>query len=105
MLESEYQLKLIKKLRRMFPGAIILKNDSSYQQGIPDLTILWGPYWALLEVKASKDAEQQANQEWFIDEASKMAFGAFIYPENEAEVLNALQRSFQNSWPARLSQR
>lgn len=97
MLESVYQSRLIKKLRRLFPGCIILKNDSSYIQGIPDLTILWGPYWALLEVKASEDADQQPNQEYYVDLANEMSFGAFIYPENEAEILDALQQAFKPS--------
>jgi hypothetical protein len=51
--ENAYQAKLIRKLKRMFPDCEVLKNDPNYLQGILDLTILWGPYWAMLEVKAS----------------------------------------------------
>ena len=40
MLESNFQAQLIKELKKMFPGCIVIKNDSSYIQGIPDLTIL-----------------------------------------------------------------
>lgn len=96
MLERVYQGRLIKKLKRMFPGCIVLKNDSEYQQGIPDLTIFWGPHWAFLEVKASYDSPSEPNQEYFIEEARKMSFGAFIYPENEVEVLNDLQFAFSS---------
>ena len=48
MLESRYQGLLIKRLRAMFPGCVILKNDTDYIQGFPDLTILWRRYWGVL---------------------------------------------------------
>lgn len=94
MLEREYQSRLIKKLRRLFPGCIILKNDTDYLQGIPDLLILYGCRWAALEVKASDDADVQPNQEYYIDQMDEMSFASFIWPEIEEEVLHALQRSF-----------
>jgi hypothetical protein len=102
MLESVYQSNLIKKLRRRFPGCIILKNDSGYLQGIPDLLILFQDKWALLEVKVSADAEQQPNQEYYIDRGNELSFAAFIYPENETEVLNALQTTFEYHRPSRV---
>lgn len=101
MLESEYQAKLIKKLARLFPGAIIMKNDSGYIQGVPDLTILWGPYWACLEVKASVNAPERPNQEWYIVTLNEMSFASFIYPENERGVLHDLQQAFGVARPAR----
>lgn len=105
MLESVYQGRLIKKLHIWFPGCQILKNDSSYLQGIPDLTLLYGPYWAWLEVKPSVDAPQQPNQEYYIDWAQRMSFGAFIYPENEEEVLYAFQQLSKSDRETRLSKR
>jgi hypothetical protein len=95
MLESEYQAKLIKKLRKMFVGCLILKNDSSYLQGIPDLLILHNDKWALLEVKASEDSDDRPNQHYYVDKASDMSFASFIYPENEKEVLDALRAAFR----------
>ena len=95
MLESTYQAKLIKKLYRMFDGCLILKNDSSYLQGIPDLLILHNDRWALLEVKASEDADQQPNQDYYVAKGSHMSFASFIYPENEKEVLDALRAAFR----------
>lgn len=97
-LESKYQGELIDILDHMFPGCVILKNDSSYQQGIPDLSIFWRRRWAWLEVKPYEGAEEQPNQPYFVELASEMSFGAFIYPENEREVLNALQQSFGSGW-------
>lgn len=102
-LERDYQAYLIKLLERLFPGCIILKNDTDYQQGIPDLTILWRNRWAFLEVKAYEGAPEQPNQRYFIEVADDMSFGAFIYPENEEEVLNDLQQAFRSRRKARLS--
>lgn len=93
-LERDYQASLIKKLEKMFPGCIILKNDTQYQQGIPDLTIFYGPHWAVLEVKAYEGAPKQPNQRWFIETLNEMYFADFIYPENEEDVLNDLQQAF-----------
>lgn len=96
-LERNYQAKLIKKIREMFPGCVIHKMDTSYQQGIPDLLILFEDTWAILEVKRSaKDRESpEPNQEYFVDTLNRMSFSAFIYPENEEEVLRGLQRQFE----------
>lgn len=91
MMESTYQGKLIKKLRQLFPGCEILKNDSGYLQGVPDLSIFYNDRWAMLEVKVSADADEQPNQRHHVDKLHAMSFAAFIYPENEAEVLNELQ--------------
>jgi hypothetical protein len=97
MTEAQYQSKLIRKLKRMFPGCEISKMDSSYQQGFPDLLILWNDKWAVLEVKSSATADVQPNQEYYIDRLSRMSFGSYVYPENEKEVLSALQQAFESS--------
>lgn len=96
MAENAYQAKLIRKLKRMFPGCEILKNDSGYRQGILDLTIFFGPRWAMLEVKKDKGAEHQPNQDYYVERFNTMSFGAFIYPENEKEVLAALQEALSS---------
>lgn len=95
MLESAYQAKVIKKLKREFPDCIVLKNDPTYIQGMPDLLVLNGRRWAALEVKRKKDAKHQPNQDYYISKLGKMAYASFIYPENEKEVFNDLQRSLQ----------
>lgn len=94
MTESAYQGKLIRKLKRIFPGCVVMKNDSSYRQGFPDLTILWRDHWATLEVKESAGAARRPNQEFYVQQLNDMSFSAFIYPENEKEVLIALQEAF-----------
>lgn len=94
--ENAYQAKLIKRLKEMFPGCIVMKNDSGYIQGIPDLTILYKDKWALLECKRSEEDRKhpRPNQELYIERAEAMSFGRFIFPENEEEVLSDLQQTF-----------
>jgi hypothetical protein len=62
--ESQFQSKLIKKLKQLFPGCEITKLDALYQQGFPDLLILWKDKWAVLEVKISEKASRQPNQDF-----------------------------------------
>lgn len=94
MRENAYQAKLITKISEMFPGSIILKNDANYRQGIPDLLVLFNDRWAALEVKRSSKANIQPNQKYYVSKMNEMSFSSFIYPENESEVLDALQRAF-----------
>lgn len=103
-LERDYQTGVLDRLRAMFPGCIILKNDEQYQTGIPDWSLFWIGNWAFLEIKRSKDAAVQPLQEYFIEQAAEMCFGAFIYPENEEEVLDAIQQAFRARRKARFPQ-
>lgn len=103
MTEAEYQQKLIESLRNRFPDCVIMKNDAAYQQGILDLTLLWRQCWAALEVKASIDAVLQPNQRYFVEKLDEMSFAAIICPENEEEVLTALQEAFASRGCARVS--
>jgi hypothetical protein len=91
MREGEYQRQVIEKIESMFPDCVILKNDSGYIQGIPDLSIFHNNRWGMLEVKISANASSRPNQEHYIHTLNGMSFAAFIYPENEEAVLNALQ--------------
>ena len=97
MLESEFQSKLIKEIETIFPGSIVIKNDPTYIQGFPDLTIFYHDQWALLECKKSKDENVQPNQEYYISWANDNgSFGRFIFPENKKEVLHELQQTFRS---------
>lgn len=95
-LESKFQAELIKDLKIVFPGCIVLKNDSSYQQGIPDLIVLHGQQWATLECKQHEKARVQPNQPYFVDLMDRMSFSAFIYPENRDRILEDLQEHFDS---------
>lgn len=94
MLESKFQSELIRELKDRFPESIVLKNDSSYIQGIPDLTIFYFDRWATLECKKDRRANHQPNQDYYVDLMNRMSFSAFIYPENKEEVLDELDDYF-----------
>lgn len=95
MLENEFQSKLKKELRQMFPGCIVTKTDPNDIQGIPDLTILYKDKWATLECKKDAKAKKQPNQEYYVGRMNDMSFSRFICPENKEEVLNELQKTFE----------
>lgn len=90
MLENKFQSKLIREIKHRFPGCIVMKNDSSYIQGIPDLLILYNDKWGSLECKKSMNAKRQPNQEYYIQMMDGMSFAKFIYPENKDQVLSEL---------------
>lgn len=95
-LERDFQAGLIKDLKQMFPGCIVMKNDSSYIQGIPDLLVLYKDKWASLEVKKTANANRQPNQEYYVNQMNEMSFSRFIFPENKEEVLNGLRQAFES---------
>lgn len=93
-LESQFQKELMDEIKLIFPGCVILKNDSSYIQGFPDWSIFYKDKWAILEAKRSRQAKKQPNQEYYVDNLNRMSFSRFVYPENKEEVLNDLQEFF-----------
>jgi hypothetical protein len=103
MTETQYQTKLIKKLKTLLPNCVIIKNDPSYMQGVPDILILFNDRWAMLEIKLHGGAAVQPNQEYYVDMFDGMSFASFINPENEEDVLHDLQQSFGLIGKARIS--
>lgn len=95
MLERDFQKKLITKLRALFPGCIVMKNDAQLKQGIPDLLILYKNKWAALEVKKSATAGHRPNQDYNVERMNNMSYASFIYPENESQVLKKLEEVFR----------
>lgn len=96
MLERVFQSNTIKEIKQLFPGCIVLKNDSGYLQGFPDFTIFYEDKWATLEFKKSEHEHRQPNQEYYVDRLNRMSFSRFIYPENKEQVLYELQRTFES---------
>lgn len=94
-LESKFQKELIDEVKMRYPGCVALKNDSSYIQGFPDLTILYQDKWAVLEVKRERGASKQPNQEYYVEKLDKMSFSRFVFPENKDEVLEDLDTLFK----------
>ncbi|GHU53258.1 hypothetical protein FACS1894132_04930 [Clostridia bacterium] len=95
MLENSFQSKLIKELKTLFKGCIVLKSDSSHIQGIPDLLILYNNKWASLECKKSETSPKQPNQEYYVNLMNEMSFSRFISPEKKEEVLRELEQTFK----------
>lgn len=97
MAESEFKQRVFGRIRDRLPGCEIIRADTSHQQGMPDNFILWGPCWASLEFKASRTSSRRPNQKHYIQKLDDMSFAAFVYPENEDEVLDALEQAFRAS--------
>ena len=95
MLESKFQANLIKKIKNIFPGCIVMKNDSSYIQGVPDLTVLYKNKWATLECKRGTQSAHQPNQDYYVGLMNEMSFSRFINKNNKEEVFRELQEAFR----------
>lgn len=96
MKESDFQSKLIKEIKNLFPDCIVLKNDATYKQGVPDLLILHKNKWAALECKRNAKASKQPNQSYYVKKMDSMSYASFVCPENKKEVLNAIQQAFES---------
>ena len=94
-LESGFQSDLIKEIKKMFPGCLVIKQNAGYIQGIPDLLILYRNKWASLECKRSATASKRPNQEFYVNKMNEMSFARIIFPENKEEVLNELVQKFK----------
>lgn len=95
--ENKFQSELIKELKERFDGCIVMKLDSGYLQGIPDLLILYKKKWATLECKKTANAKKRPNQEYYVEKMNDMSFSRFIFPENKEEVLNDLEQAFKHT--------
>ena len=93
-LESKFQKDLMDEIKKLYPGCICIKNDSSYIQGFPDWTIFYKDKWAVLEAKKEKNAAKQPNQPYYVETLNGMSFSRFVYPENKDEVLRDLHSHF-----------
>lgn len=95
MLERDFQASLIKEIKTLLPGCMVLKNDPTYLQGIPDLLILHNGHWAALECKNKRSAHHQANQDFYISKMNDMSYAAFISPDNRKEILDELLQTLE----------
>lgn len=105
MLERTFQIVLIRRIKADLRGSVVLKNDPNYIQGFPDLTILFGHRWGVLEVKPHLEAPFQPNQEYYLEMLGAMSYAGVICPENEEEILRELYESLTAPRETRLSER
>ena len=103
MLESKFKTKLVKEIKTMLPGCVVIHTDPNEHQGIPDILVLHKNRWAALEGKKDANSSHRPNQDYYVDLMNEMSFAAFVYPENKEEVLSELQRSFKSRRPTRVS--
>ncbi|HAQ03037.1 MAG: hypothetical protein US15_C0010G0007 [Candidatus Moranbacteria bacterium GW2011_GWF1_36_4] len=104
-LESEFQSKIIKEIKRQYPGVVVLKNDPNYLLGVPDWLFLFENKWAMLETKRYSNSVHQNNQDYYIELFSRMSFASFVNPSNKEQVLDELQITFRPNRPTRFPRR
>lgn len=103
-LERAYKTHLRQEIEKRFPGSLVIINNPNLRQGIPDLLVLIGWFWFALEVKRSETAPYRPNQLYYIDKMNEMSFAAAIYPENEEEILDAIQHTLESRGYTRVPQ-
>ena len=93
--ESDFKNSLYKKIRTRFPGTEVIPNDAGYLQGFPDATVYFpnGRY-VLLEGKRTNNSHKQPNQDYYVNQSPLSENAMFVYPENENEILQELERRY-----------
>lgn len=82
MKESTFQKKIIDTIKAKYPGAIVLKNDANYLQGIPDLLVIFRSKYLFIECKVSGTASHQPNQDYYVNYVNSVGgYACFMYPE------------------------
>lgn len=92
--ENAIQADLIDELEKRYEGCVVLKNDASYKQGIPDLSVFYKNRYAILETKKNEKARFRPNQEMYLDLFNEWSFARRIEPSNKEEVLHELDEFF-----------
>ncbi len=99
--ETNFEKKVIEKLMRWYPDAIVLKIHPGLNPGFPDRLALIGSSWLAFEVKRSIDSAKRPNQDYYIDLLNQMSAASFVYPENQERFFDEVQRTFQFIRPSR----
>ena len=85
------------RIEREYEGCLVVHLDpNDVHQGIPDFLILYRNRWAMLEVKKSRTAKRQPNQQYWVDHYDRMSFAAVIYPENEELIYYAMEHTLKS---------
>ncbi len=96
MRENVFQRKLIIEIKKRFPDCEVLKNDSSYLQGVPDLLVLCGSKWAMLECKRELKSSLQPNQLYYIYKFDRMSYAKIVTQTNMEDVLDEMEHLFSS---------
>lgn len=93
-LERKFQSKLKDHIWERIPDCKIIKNDPTGLQGVPDLLVLYHGRFAALECKRNAAAAHRPNQDYYIKQFAVDGYATFVYPENEAQVVDDLVSYF-----------
>ena len=93
--EAAFKTKLYNDIRKKFPGTEVIPNDASLVQGFPDATVYMpnGKY-VLLEGKKKETSSRRPNQDYYVTQSPLSPNAMFVYPENRKEVLNEIERRY-----------
>lgn len=102
MLERTFKKRFREKLIAMKPDIEIFEPNPTQRRSSPDMLLFDGipdeenpiQVWAALEFKASKNSSHRPNQDYRVSRLSKKGYASFVYPENEMEVLDELEKLF-----------
>lgn len=93
--ETDFKNGLYNEIRAKFPGSEVVPNDAGYIQGFPDATVyLPNGKYVLLEGKRTSNSARQPNQDYYVNESPLCNNAMFVYPENKKEVLQEIERRY-----------
>ena len=90
-LEKDFQAKFLTRLRKLGCKCYKQQMNATTRAGTPDVIVLVGPVWIMLEFKKSKNSPKRPGQQRNIDWAKENSFGWFVYPGVENEVYEAIK--------------
>ena len=95
MLEASFKKQFLKKIEERLPYLDLdFIEPSTRKRSLPDIFVIGPICWAALEFKRSQDSNHQPNQDYHVERFNEKGYATFVYPENEGEVLDALERLF-----------
>lgn len=97
MRESNFRTEFLKRVKDLRPNEIFVEFADPHRiNGIPDVIIFYRDKHVRLETKKSSDASKRKHQNYYIDLFNSFGvYSAFLSPENEEEVFNAIRRYFK----------
>lgn len=89
--EGEYKTDSLKRLQGVlmmrYGRCLIMKNDPTFKQGMPDQIVIVEPFHVFLEYKRSKSESHRPNQDYYVNLFNKQGgYAAFIYPDIEQQI-------------------